>query len=72
MKVPVFLMEGRFDREAPSDHAARYFDSLEAPSKELIWFEESAHMPNSEQKADFNRMMVEKVLPVALGRGVSR
>ncbi len=72
MKVPVFFMEGRFDREAPSDLAARYFESLKAPSKELVWFEESAHLPNSEQKDEFNRIMVEKVLPVAIARDVSR
>jgi pimeloyl-ACP methyl ester carboxylesterase len=72
IKVPVFFMEGRFDREAPSDNAARYFDSLKAPSKELIWFEESAHLPNSEQRAEFNRIMIERVVPFAVGRRASR
>lgn len=69
IKTPVFLMEGRFDREAPSDVAARYYDSLEAPSKELIWFDESAHMPNSEETDAFNGVMVERVLPTAAPAG---
>jgi pimeloyl-ACP methyl ester carboxylesterase len=63
--VPVFLMEGRYDKEVPSEIAERYFNALRAPSKELIWFENSAHMPNSEEKDRFNRIMVERVLPVA-------
>ena len=64
--VPVFLMEGRHDHEAPSEIAEKYFDSLKAPSKELIWFEESAHMPNSEERDLFNRVMLETVLPIAI------
>jgi pimeloyl-ACP methyl ester carboxylesterase len=67
--VPVFFMEGRYDQEAPAGIAEAYFDQLEAPSKELIWFEQSAHMPNSEERDRFNRIMVEKVLPLAAGRG---
>lgn len=65
LKVPVFLMEGRFDHEAPAELAARYFEALRAPAKELIWFERSAHLPNTEERDLFNRIMVEKVLPIA-------
>ena len=65
LRVPVFLMEGRHDHEAPADIAARYFDRLTAPSKELIWFEHSAHLPNTEERELFNRTLIEKVLPIA-------
>lgn len=65
MKVPVFLMEGRYDHEVPSEIAARYFAALKAPAKELIWFENSAHMINSEERDLFNKILVEKVLPIA-------
>ncbi len=65
MEVPVFIMEGRYDKECPSEIAERYFESIRAPSKELIWFDKSAHMPNAEQRDLFNRIMVEKVLPIA-------
>jgi pimeloyl-ACP methyl ester carboxylesterase len=67
LKVPVFFMEGRWDRECPSPLAAKYFDALEAPAKELVWFERSAHMPNLEERDAFNRVLAEKVLPIALG-----
>ncbi|MCX6556632.1 MAG: alpha/beta hydrolase [Candidatus Aminicenantes bacterium] len=66
MKVPVFFMEGRYDREVPPDIAARYFAALKAPAKELIWFENSAHMVNSEERDLFNKILVEKVRPIAL------
>src|SRR6185436_4600182 len=65
LNVPVFFVEGRFDREAPSNLAARYFESLQAPAKELVWFDRSAHMPNWEERDRFTHMMLEKVLPLA-------
>ncbi len=65
MKVPVFFMEGRYDRECPCAVAERYFESVKAPSKELIWFGRSAHLPNSEERDLFNEVMVAKVRPVA-------
>lgn len=71
LQVPVFFMEGRHDQEVPSATAARYFDFLQAPAKELVWFEKSAHMPNSEEKDLFNRIMIEKILPVAVAQHAS-
>ena len=70
LKVPVFFMEGRSDWESPCEIAERYFDSIKAPSKELIWFDRSAHLPNSEERDLFNEVMVAKVLPIAC-RGLS-
>jgi len=63
-RVPVFLMEGRSDWECPYEIAESYFDWIKAPSKELIWFDRSAHLPNSEERDLFNEVMVAKVLPV--------
>jgi len=65
LKIPVVFVEGRFDWEVPSVLAARYFEVLKAPSKSLVWFEESAHLPYWEEQRAFNRMMVEKILPLA-------
>ena len=65
ISVPVVFAEGRYDKECPCEIAERYFSALRAPSKELIWFERSAHLPNTEERDRFNQMMVEKVLPLA-------
>lgn len=67
IKAPVFFMEGRYDRECPSEIAERYFTALRAPAKELIWFDRSAHLPNAEERDLFNKIMVEKILPIAAG-----
>jgi pimeloyl-ACP methyl ester carboxylesterase len=40
---------------------------LKAPSKELVWFENAAHMVNSEERELFCKVLVEKVRAVALG-----
>jgi esterase/lipase len=58
-------MEGRRDHECPSEIAERYFDALRAPAKELIWFNQSAHLPHAEERDLFTKVMVEKVLPIA-------
>jgi pimeloyl-ACP methyl ester carboxylesterase len=63
-QIPVYFMEGRFDQESPSEIAERYFYVIKAPSKELIWFENSAHMVNSEEKDEFNRILVDRILPL--------
>ena len=65
IKIPVFLMEGRYDHECPSEVAERYFGALKAPVKELIWFDRSAHLPNAEERDRFNKIMVEEILPIA-------
>jgi pimeloyl-ACP methyl ester carboxylesterase len=63
LKVPVYLMEGRFDKESPSEIAERYFAALRAPSKQMLWFEQSAHLPNSEERDKFNAILTDRILP---------
>jgi pimeloyl-ACP methyl ester carboxylesterase len=63
LKVPVYLLEGRHDHEAPSVLAERYFEALEAPRKALIWFERSAHFVNTEEPEAFNRFFIDRLLP---------
>ena len=70
INVPVFLMEGRHDHECPSEIAERYFSQLRAPAKKLIWFNQSAHLPNAEERDLFTKIMVEEVLPIAARHNV--
>ena len=37
--------------------------TLKAPRKQLVWFERSAHLPNTEEKDTFNEFMITTVLP---------
>jgi pimeloyl-ACP methyl ester carboxylesterase len=64
LQVPVFFFLGRHDHWVPPETSVRYFDALDAPKKELVWFDDSGHAPFTDEPAKFNRMMVELVGPV--------
>ena len=63
LKMPVFFLLGRLDMQVAAPVSAAYFDALEAPHKELIWFEESGHMVPFEDPERFNRVMIDTVRP---------
>lgn len=63
LKVPVWFMLGRHDFEVPSIISAQYFEALKAPAKTLYWFENSAHLPNTEECELFNKILIENILP---------
>jgi pimeloyl-ACP methyl ester carboxylesterase len=64
LKVPVYFMLGKHDYEGVFILAEQYFKILEAPKKELIWFENSAHLPFVEENAKFNDLLINHILPV--------
>ena len=65
LEAPVFFMLGRLDMQVVASVSADYFEVLEAPHKELIWFEASGHMAPFEEPELFNRLMLETVRPFA-------
>jgi pimeloyl-ACP methyl ester carboxylesterase len=62
-KVPVYFALGRYDYEAPSIIAEQYFQIIEAPKKEIIWFENSAHFANAEENEKFDDLLINRILP---------
>ncbi|MGI4831026.1 MAG: hypothetical protein ACRYFU_22980 [Janthinobacterium lividum] len=64
-KCPVFLFEGRHDGTVPYSLAATWYETLTAPAKHLIWFENSAHMPMLEEPGHFLLHLVLDVRPLA-------
>lgn len=62
LKVPIYFALGKHDYEVPFMLAEHYFKVLEAPSKELIWFENSAHLPNVEENEKFNDLLINHIL----------
>jgi pimeloyl-ACP methyl ester carboxylesterase len=59
LDVPVFLLQGRHDYVAPGSLAEQYYQALQAPKgKQLIWFEESAHMPQYEEPGKFRKIVL--------------
>jgi pimeloyl-ACP methyl ester carboxylesterase len=65
LQMPVFFLLGRHDHWAPADAAVDYFQTLRAPSKHLIWFDESGHEAFVDEADKFNRVMVDLVRPAA-------
>ena len=45
LEVPVYFFIGRHDVNAPTKLAEDYYNILNAPEKELVWFEHSGHGP---------------------------
>ncbi|MEI6100524.1 MAG: alpha/beta hydrolase [Eubacteriales bacterium] len=65
IKVPVFFLQGRHDFNAPSSLVEEYYSQMNAPSKELIWFENSGHHPMYEEPDTYDKILAEKLLPLA-------
>ncbi|HTI76481.1 MAG TPA: alpha/beta hydrolase [Mycobacterium sp.] len=63
LQMPVFFFLGRRDHWVPPETSVAYFDILSAPSKELLWFDESGHEPFVDEPAKFHEAMVNVVLP---------
>ncbi len=64
LEVPVYYLIGKHDYTAK--FIEDYFNALEAPSKELIWFEQSSHGEIWTEPDKFHDIMVNKVLPETL------
>jgi pimeloyl-ACP methyl ester carboxylesterase len=65
LQMPVFFFLGRRDHWVPPETSVTYFDALTAPSKNLMWFEDSGHEPFMDEPEKFNRLMVELVWPIS-------
>jgi pimeloyl-ACP methyl ester carboxylesterase len=65
LKMPVFFLLGRKDHWVPPETSMAYFDALAAPSKQVIWFEDSGHEMFVDEPAKFNDAMTRLVRPVA-------
>jgi len=62
---PLLLFEGRHDYNANAEVAAEWFATVQAPMKRLVWFENSAHMPMTEEPGKFLVSLVTFARPIA-------
>ena len=58
--VPIFIFDGRLDMNTPSVLVEDWFNMIEAPRKELIWFEESGHNPMGDEPEKFKSLLRER------------
>ena len=62
---PLLLFEGRHDFNANSQVAAEWFAQVQAPAKQFVWFENSGHMPMTEEPGKFLLSLVQYARPFA-------
>jgi pimeloyl-ACP methyl ester carboxylesterase len=63
LDLPVYLLLGRHDMNNPYWIPKEYFNLLQAPSKQLYFFEESGHGMIWEEADKFHDIMIHTVLP---------
>lgn len=66
LEAPIYFLEGRHDVNAPPHLAEDYLQRLQAPNKELVWFEHSGHSPWVEESDKAVDTMVNVVLKQTL------
>lgn len=54
LEIPCFFVMGKYDYMTSVNAAQTFFGEIEAPVKEFIIFDKSAHYPQFEQKEDFS------------------
>jgi pimeloyl-ACP methyl ester carboxylesterase len=59
LNTPIVMVQGRHDQVVPPSAAERYAELLDAPSKPLVWFEHSAHMPHFEEPERFRNLLAQ-------------
>lgn len=55
--VPIYFVMGQYDHMTSVKAAKEYFNTLNAPQKEFIIYEHSAHYPQLEEKKTFSQWM---------------
>jgi len=65
LDCPLIVFAGRHDYNVNSAVAAEWFAKVEAPSKQFVWFENSAHLPMTEESGKFLVSLVRYARPIA-------
>ena len=59
--VPILIFDGKLDMNTPAELVEDWFAKIEAPEKELIWFENSGHNPMGDEPEKFKKLLREKL-----------
>jgi proline iminopeptidase len=62
---PIFIFDGRNDFNINSQLAAEWFRTVKAPVKRFVWFEQSGHLPMTEEPGKFLISLASFVRPLA-------
>jgi proline iminopeptidase len=65
LDCPLIVFAGRYDVDVNSQLAAEWFATVQAPAKQFVWFEHSAHLPMTEEPGKFLISLVRYARPFA-------
>jgi pimeloyl-ACP methyl ester carboxylesterase len=63
LAVPAYYMIGRYDFKTPGELIEDYVAVLDAPFKQVFWFENSAHTPIIEEAEAVQAVLLDQILP---------
>ncbi len=69
LDVPVYLLDGANELRGRRDLAHEWFEELQAPSKEMITYENAGHSVVFEEADAFDRLMNDEIVPATYGPG---
>ena len=69
LDCPLIIFAGRYDYTTPTAPVERWYDALKAPKKHWVWFENSAHMMNTEEPGKVLMHLVTDARPIAVAAG---
>lgn len=64
-EVPYYIFDGRLDFNTPASLVEEYFNGIEAPIKELVWFEKSGHNPMNDEGELFKAILRDRLGKIA-------
>src|SRR5262249_10554305 len=64
LRVPVFFFLGREDFNTPTPLVEEWAAKLKAPHVEIVWFENAGHSLCMEAPEEFQKQLIEKLLPL--------
>lgn len=62
LQVSAYFFTGRHDYQTPFELVERYVRVVKAPHKEIVWFEDSGHMPNLDEPEAYQDELINRVL----------
>ncbi|MGY3779642.1 alpha/beta fold hydrolase [Isobaculum melis] len=62
LEVPVYLLQGKYDKQTSYLQAKKLFEQLEAPAKQFYTFEQAAHSPMFEESPLFQQILSDIVV----------
>lgn len=63
LRCPIYFCVGRNDYQTNSTITEKYYQALQAPKKNLFWFEKSAHSVPTNESQLLQEIIITKILP---------